>query len=39
MPVAVNVLDVDKPPIDLGKLLNVDNPPIDLGMDGPRIDL
>jgi len=37
--VAVNVLDVDEPPIDLGELLGVDDPPIDLGMDGPHIDL
>ena len=41
--VAVNVLDVDEPPIDLGELLNVDEPPIDLGelldVDDPPIDL
>ena len=41
--VAVNVLDVDEPPIDLGELLDVDEPPIDLGelldVNDPPIDL
>jgi hypothetical protein len=41
--VAVNVLVVNEPPIDLGEPLDVDEPPIDLGelldVDDPPIDL